>query len=86
MKITSEPPVEMNGPISPDARTRRVTFRLTPDAFQGLQELADTRYGGNLTRAIEAGIDLAIIVYTDPRTFRSRSPQDALGALARRSD
>lgn len=64
---------------SHDVRTAR-TFRLTGDDVAALDDVAAVRFGGNRTRALEAAIGLASIVYGSPA---GRAGLDAADALER---
>ena len=69
-----------------EAKTAR-TSRLDPPISDALNAVADARFGGNKTKAIEAAIAIAAIVYGSPHGRGGANPADALErwAAARRA-
>lgn len=72
--------------MAPDTRKVR-TFRLDPALSDALDAVAEARFGGNRTKAIEAAVMLAATVYSSPAGRAGADPADALErwAAARRA-
>ena len=54
------------------------TFRLEPDVSKALDAVAELRFGGNKTEAIQAAIQIAAIVYGTTSGRGGIDPADAL--------
>ena len=61
---------------APAAKVR--TFRMDPATSDALDAFADTRFGGNKTKALQAAIQIAALIYDSPHGRAGADPADAL--------
>jgi len=63
--------------MAPTTLPRR-TVAMPPELADAFDDLAERRFGGKASPAMRAAIEMALIVYDDPSTFRSANGVEAL--------
>jgi len=61
----------------------RRTATMPPELADALDELAESRFGGKVSSAVRASVEMALVVYADPSTFRAKDGREALSEFVR---